>query len=99
MFIAGLAVLLVVLALTPVSSSFASQLPFAGEGIASKVVYLIYIGILSALSLGLFFLFALLLKCFRKEDIILMRKVLKKAMIPDSAIGLLEQFASYGVKK
>lgn len=65
----------------------------------SKGIYLLYIISLIFLS-GLLFLFlALPLKCFHRDDLILMKKAMQKASFPSSLILCAETIFSYGVRR
>jgi len=68
----------------------------AGEFIP-KAIYLAYLGILISASGALFVAFSLALKCFRAEDVALMRRVLEKANVPAPIPALAEKMASHGV--
>jgi O-antigen/teichoic acid export membrane protein len=64
---------------------------------ADKFVYLSFIALLAALIAGIFLLLALLLKCLRREDMALMGKIMRRAMVPQPLAALALQVASYGV--
>ncbi|MBD3210164.1 oligosaccharide flippase family protein, partial [Candidatus Micrarchaeota archaeon] len=101
MFGAGIAAFLVILLFRPALSSAFELIPELGGGetgvYAGKVLYLAYLGILMAISTAIFSLFSLLMKCFRREDIILMKKVMKRAGFPESLVRFAESLASRGV--
>ncbi|MFH0884919.1 MAG: flippase [Candidatus Micrarchaeota archaeon] len=92
-------VLLAVFFVKPLVSDAASAIiaqAGAGEYIP-KAIYLAYLGLLIGLSGALFVAVSLALKCFREEDIGLMRKVLDRAGVPEPLCALAEKVASYGV--
>lgn len=64
--------------------------------IADKVVYLSFLALLAAFVAGVFLLLALLLKCLRREDVSLLGKILRRAMVPQPLAALALRFASYG---
>ncbi|MBU0532288.1 flippase [Candidatus Micrarchaeota archaeon] len=101
MFVAGIISFLIVFAIQPTASSLLGYIPeFEGDGIVTyipKLIYLSYLGILVSISMALFIAFSLLTKCFEKEDIILMKKVLKRAKIPHFIINIAENLASRGL--
>lgn len=82
-------------------SGAAQYLPQFGEGelgaYASKLVYVGYIGAMVLLCGGLFMLTALLLKCFQREDVVLMKKAMLRARIPQPLADFAEHVASRGV--
>ncbi len=63
----------------------------------SKVIYLGYIMILTTLTFFIFMLVVVLSKCLKKDDVILIRKTLKKIRIPEAIIQKIEGIASQGV--
>lgn len=96
---AALIVFIIAILLKPAASDAASSIiaqAGAGEFIP-KAIYLIILGSLIAASGALFVAFALALKCFRAEDVALMRKALEKAGVPAPVPALAEKVASYGV--
>lgn len=103
LFAAGIAAFLIVLIAKPITLEALSFIPeIGGAGLAeyaSKAFYLIYIGFLVALSTGVFIATSLLLRCFMKDDIILMRKAMRRAMVPQSLITMAEKVASHGLTK
>lgn len=98
---AGAVVFIVLLAAGPLVSSLSTLLPQPGEGAAQayllKFVYLLCLAVLVFLSMLVFMGCALLFKCFRSEDISLMKSAMRRAMMPQSIISLAEKVASYGV--
>ncbi len=64
--------------------------------IADKAVYLSFLALLAAFVAGVFLLLALLLKCLRREDVSLLEKILRRAMVPQPLAALALRFASYG---
>ncbi|MDD5339642.1 MAG: flippase [Candidatus ainarchaeum sp.] len=65
--------------------------------IADKAVYLSFLALLAAFVAGVFFLLALLMKCLRREDVSLLGKILRRAMVPPPLAALALRIASYGV--
>jgi O-antigen/teichoic acid export membrane protein len=98
---AAVLVFVVLLAVDPWVSSLSVLLPLPGAGATQvyflKLLYLVCLAVLVLLSMLLFMGCALLLKCFRKEDISLMKGVMRRAMMPPSLISLAGKVASYGV--
>jgi O-antigen/teichoic acid export membrane protein len=94
-----LLVLLAVFFIKPLASGAASAIVSqAGAGeYVPKAIYLAYLGLLIGLSGALFVAASLALKCFRGEDISLMRKVLDRTGVPEPLCALAEKVASYGV--
>jgi O-antigen/teichoic acid export membrane protein len=94
-------VLVVLLAAGPLVSSLSSQLPQSGQDEAQayllKLIYLLCLAVLVLLSMLLFMGCALLFKCFRSEDISLMKSAMRRAMVPQPIVSLAEKIASYGV--
>jgi O-antigen/teichoic acid export membrane protein len=102
LLLAALITLLIVFLLKPSASDVASMLPQWGGGVLlyfSKFVYLAYLGVLTGFSFLLFMSFALLLKCFKDEDVVLMRKAMRKVKIPEFLISVAEAMATHGVAK
>ncbi|MFH1520725.1 MAG: flippase [Candidatus Micrarchaeota archaeon] len=103
LLLAGFFVLLMAIIVNPIIANFVADLTISfPEGILSqygnKVVYLGYLGILSALAGILFVAFSLLLKCFHAEDISLMKSAMRRIKVPQSFIDFSTKIASYGVK-
>jgi hypothetical protein len=65
--------------------------------IADKAVYLSFLALLAAFVAGIFLLLALLLKCLRREDVSLLGKILRRALVPQLLAALALRVASYGV--
>ncbi|MDD5172183.1 MAG: flippase [Candidatus ainarchaeum sp.] len=63
----------------------------------NKIIYLVYLGILGAISTAIFIVFAIILKCFRNEDVLLMKKALHRAKMPPQLISVATAIASFGV--
>jgi len=101
LLLAIVALLLLVVLLKPMASYAEALLPeYADYGIElylSKIVYLAYLGILAALLFAIFMSLVLLLKCFREEDVAIMRKVMQKAKIPGSFVSAVERLVAHGV--
>lgn len=102
MVCAGMLALLVVAFLRPQVTPvlpWLLQLVPAGEGtLLQKALYLAFLGALTALSGAVFVYASLFLKCFRKEDVSLVKKVMHKAMMPQCAIELAGSLMSRGVR-
>lgn len=100
---AGFLVLVIAIILNPIVANVVASLaiPFP-EGILSqygnKILYLGYLGILSALAGVLFVSFSLLLKCFHQEDISLMKSAMRRVKLPQQLIDFSTKIASYGVR-
>ena len=103
LFNAALIVMIIVLLVKPAALVLAGMLPaLEGTGLQfylSKLIYLGYLGILTAASFLIFMFFVTLSRCFRKEDVVLMAKAMKRARIPGSVIALIENVASRGIAK
>ena len=101
LLIAAFFTLVLIAILQPYLSSVETTLPQFGTGdfafYSSKALYLAYVGILVTLSFVLFLLFSLLLKCFRTEDVSLMRRALERARLPEALISFAERIASHGI--
>jgi O-antigen/teichoic acid export membrane protein len=97
--VAGLISLAIVSLLSPYSYVLISFFPDVNGGdlYLSKLVFLSYLAALAMLSLAIFMTISLMLKCFRKEDIVLIRKAMHKANMPTFAINVMEKVASYGI--
>jgi len=91
----------IVFLIKPAAMSIVPLLPKIGTGelaaYSGKIISLIFIALLTALAFCIFIPASLILKCIKKEDIILMRSVLHKAFVPERAIAFLERIAKYGV--
>jgi len=99
--LAGAATLLLVWLLKPVAALAASSLPSVGSGetqvYTSKAMYMLFIGVLTAVSFAIFAALALLAKTFEREDIALMKAAAAKAQVPKQLVLIAERIASYGV--
>lgn len=90
--------LVVLLVRPPISQAASSIIAQAGAGeYLPKAIYLAILGALIFASGALFVAASLALKCFRGEDVSLMRKVLAKAGVPEPLSAMAEKVASYGV--
>ncbi len=70
----------------------------AGSGdIVPKAIYLAYLCLLICASGALFVLMSLALRCFREEDVALVRRAMERAGIPAPLVQLMEKVASHGV--
>lgn len=99
MLAAGVATFgLMLLAKPPLYAFLSGMLgaPASGDYVA-KASYLLVVAALMALSVAIFVSFALVLRCFRQEDVALMRSVMRKAMVPPQIIGFAEKLASRGI--
>lgn len=86
----------------PYATSALAVIPAHGFGTAidpylPKLEYLVYLGVLISLSGALFIIISLLLKCFHHEDVTLMRKALRRALVPHELVELASKVATYGV--
>jgi hypothetical protein len=61
-----------------------------------KLSSLLFLAVVAAAGISLFVLASILLHCFRKEDIVLMRKILMKIGAPGLLVSLVEKIASSG---
>lgn len=99
--LAAVAAFVIVLAVKPVASSLAPLLPSIGGGAlqpyANKVIYLAYLGVLGAITAALFFFFAFIMKCFKNEDVLIMKKALQRAGAPHGLVSITMKTASFGV--
>ncbi len=90
-----------IMLIKPAAPIILSQFPQIGDGgvaeAAGKALYMVFLGILAAISSTIFFAFVLLLKCFRKDDVELMKSALKKAKMPDGIISFFEKIVMRGV--
>jgi O-antigen/teichoic acid export membrane protein len=94
---AGLLAFAIIFVLQPYFSPILQLFPETEGDYLVKAMHLGYIGILTAISIVIFAGFSLLLKSFHREDIILLRKILRRMRLPENLIGLVERVASYGV--
>jgi O-antigen/teichoic acid export membrane protein len=92
---------LFIMLIKPAAPLILSQFPKIGTGItaeaAGKALYMVYLGILAAVSSAVFFVFVILLKCLRKDDVELMKSALKKARMPPAVISLFEKTVMRGI--
>ncbi len=92
---------IIVFMIKPAAMSIVPLLPKIGTGelaaYSGKIASLIFIGLLTTLAFCIFVPASLLLKCIKKEDILLMRSILRKAFVPEQLISLAERIAKYGV--
>ena len=99
--LAGVIAFIPLFFLVPVIKSI--DLPDIGTGdlqfVSSKIIYLIYLVAIASLSVVFFLLAVLLLKCINRDDIILMKKALKRFYAPDPLVNLAEKILSYGLEK
>ncbi|HSB47669.1 MAG TPA: flippase [Candidatus Bilamarchaeum sp.] len=72
-----------------------SLLPLQGF---ERALVLIQFGVLVSLSLAIFLSSSFLLRCFRKEDVALMSKVLRKLRLPPALIALAAKAVSLSVE-
>jgi O-antigen/teichoic acid export membrane protein len=101
--LAALITLLFVLLLSPGASSIpAILLGVLGQDIPffmAKALYLVYLGILVSITIPLYAAIALTLKCFRGEDVAMMKKALGKMRLPAGAVAFAVKMASYGIEQ
>jgi len=82
----------------PLYSTLSALVPFgSSDPYLFKASHLAILGALMMVSVAIFATFALLLRCFRKEDVALMRSVMRKAMVPGPLIGFAEKIAVRGI--
>jgi O-antigen/teichoic acid export membrane protein len=90
-----------IMLIKPAAPILLSQFPQIGEGgvaeAAGKALYMVFLGMLAVISSTVFFAFVLLLKCFRKEDVEMMKSALKKARVPEGLVMLFEKIVMRGV--
>jgi O-antigen/teichoic acid export membrane protein len=101
LLLAALATFAIMLALKPYASLALQLLPSQpGDPSAylPKLAYLLALGVMICLAAALFVASSLLLRCFKHEDVALMARVLKKAMVPQPLVSAALRIASYGVK-
>jgi O-antigen/teichoic acid export membrane protein len=100
--LAALITLLFIVLLSPGASSIPAFLsgllgpdtPFY----IAKAMYLAYLALLVSFTIPLYATLALALKCFRKEDVAMMKKALGKMRLPAGMISLAVALASYGIE-
>jgi O-antigen/teichoic acid export membrane protein len=63
----------------------------------NKIAQLLSLSLLSLLCFAIFFPIALWLKCFQREDVLLMKSALRRAYVPASVSSLLETIVMNGV--
>ncbi len=81
------------------SQSFLDSAASIGTSIyITKVINLIFIGSLAILTIFIFIPFGLVLKCFHKEDVAIMRAALRKIRVPEDMIVFAQKIVSYGVE-
>lgn len=101
MVVAGAITLLLLVLLKPIALSAASAVPSAGSGeigvYLTKGLRFGFIGAIAAFAGAIFALLCLSLKCFEHEDIAVMRKVAKRARVPDALAGFAEKIVLYGI--
>lgn len=99
----GFLVLIIAIVLNPIVANLVGGMSISfPEGILSqygnKILYLGYLGILSAIAGTIFVFLSLLLKCFHHEDISLMKSAMRRVKLPQQLIDFSAKIASYGVK-
>jgi O-antigen/teichoic acid export membrane protein len=98
---AGAVSLIFVFLLGSTLSSLSGSLPQVGSGdvaaYSAKVIYLGFLIALMCFSTALFGAFCLILKCLRKEDVALLRRVLSRAGVPAFLARPALGMASWGV--
>ena len=101
LLLAGAVTLLLAVLLKPTASYAVGFMPQIGSGdmqhYAAKAMYMLFIGVLTAVSFAVFALLALLAKTFEHEDIAIMKAAAKKARVPQQLILIAEKIASYGI--
>jgi len=96
---AGIATLVLMFLLkAPLYSALSGMVPFgSADAYLFKASHLAILATLTLVSVAIFVSFALLLRCFRKEDVALMRSVMRKAMVPQPLISFAEKVACRGI--
>jgi O-antigen/teichoic acid export membrane protein len=99
--LAGIITLVAMLLLKPYAMALTPSLPSIDAGALQpyldKTIYLAFLGVLGAISAAIFLVFATLFKCFRSEDVHLLKKAMHKVKMPRGVIGLVTAIASFGV--
>lgn len=96
--LAGLLAFLVVLIVKQPLSQVADSLPMEELDLyVSKVLYMAYVGALMFVSLVLFLVAAMGLKCLHPEDLAIMEKILAKAGMPRRLTDFIMRILSFGV--
>ncbi len=103
LLLAALITYALILLIKPAAITAFSGIPSAGFGpqidaYLPKVEYLIYLGVMISVSSALFVPISLLLRCFHREDVGLMRKVLLKAQVPLPLVSLAVRIAETGLE-
>jgi O-antigen/teichoic acid export membrane protein len=102
LLLAALATFAIMLFLKPTGSqalSFLPELIGGGNPYAPKLAYLLSLGIMISITGALFIIIALLLRCFRAEDVELMGKALGRLGVPEPLPTLAKRIAEYGIHK
>jgi O-antigen/teichoic acid export membrane protein len=96
----GVLVFLILYISRPLIVELFSLVPDSDFGFAIvrdlKLSSLLFLAVVAAAGISLFVLASILLHCFRKEDIVLMRKILMKIGAPGLLVSLVEKIASSG---
>ena len=89
----------IIFALKPYASSALQLIPSSADQSAylPKIAYLVTLGIMISVAGVIFIASALILRCFKHEDIALMEKALIRMMVPRRLISMAVRVASYGV--
>ncbi len=101
LLLAGFFMFALILLIRPFSISLSFSLPhFLDAGLQSyisKILFLFFIGIIFVISSLFFVLVAIFLKCFKKEDVSIMKKGLVRLKLPQIIISSSEKLLSLGV--
>ncbi|MBI5227901.1 flippase [Candidatus Micrarchaeota archaeon] len=100
LILAGFVMFFLVMLIKPLIGSASFVLPqltdAALSSYASKILYLLLIGIVFAFASLVFVLFAILLKCFKKEDVSILKKGLIRLKMPLWVVDFSEKIFSFG---
>lgn len=103
LLVCALLTFLLAIAAKPLVSQVPHFLPEIGGALAgqfvSKAAYLVFLGILMLLSLALFASLALLLRCFEPGDAVMIGKAMRKARMPEWAVGMAGALLSLGAPR
>jgi O-antigen/teichoic acid export membrane protein len=101
MLAAGAVIVALLFVLKPAVAAGAALIPaFGSKEMApyvAKVAYLFYLGLVSAFACCLFAALAILLHCFEREDILVMKSAARRMNVPGLLVEFAERILSYGV--
>jgi O-antigen/teichoic acid export membrane protein len=95
--IAGILTFILITAISPTISTITTQFLDSSNFILSKVLFLGHLVILAGFSTLVFITISMMLKCFRKEDIGIIKRAMHKAHLPSQLVLVMERLASYGI--